>query len=323
MVVVPLSRTFMPSVQELIAFEAAARHGSFTKAAAELALTQSAVSKQIRQLEATLDVALFSRANGRAALTLLGEQYIRTVRKILSDYETSTYAMIAAGGSETTLKIAVLPTFGSRWLIPRLPGFLAKHPGVTLHMVSELQPFDLAEKAVDVAIHYGDANWPLAESAFLFDEAIVAVASPAYLADHGLRQAKDLSRATLLQQATRANLWQTWFDAAGVEHPFPYRGPIFDQFSMTSQAAAAGMGVGLVPAFLIERELESGALATLGEPLLPGSGAYHVVTPLRMQRSAVVTSFVDWILGEAGRSRATSVAWSMGGPAGGARAGGA
>lgn len=285
----------MPSLQQLTAFEAACRHGSFTKAAEELALTQSAVSKQVRQLEQTLGIVLFSRANGRVAMTALGEQYSRTVHRILSDYETSTHAVMASGGSEANLKIAVLPTFASRWLIPRLPAFLARHPGVTTHIASESEPFDFAEKPIDVAIHYGAANWPHAEATFLFGEAILAVSSPAYLAEHGIRRATDLTSATLLQQATRPNLWQTWFDAVGVECPFPYRGPIFDQFSMTSEAAAAGMGVALIPTFLIERELESGALSPLAEQALPGVGAYYAVAPLTKHRDPLVVSFIGWL----------------------------
>ncbi len=298
-----LSRALMPSLQQLTAFEAACRYGSFTKAAEELALTQSAVSKQVRQLEETLGIVLFSRANGRVAMTALGEQYSRTVRQILSDYETSTHAVMASGGSEANLKIAVLPTFAARWLIPRLPDFLARHPGVATHIFSESEPFDFAEKPIDVAIHYGAATWPHAEATFLFEESILAVSSPAYLDAHAIRFAADLGRATLLQQATRPNLWQTWFDVAGVEHPFPYRGPIFDQFSMTSEAAAAGMGVALIPSFLIERELESGVLASLTEPALPGVGAYYAVAPLRKHRDPFVASFIDWLTKAVGASK--------------------
>ena len=294
-----LSRALMPTMQQLTAFEAACRYGSFTKAAEELALTQSAVSKQVRQLEDTLGVALFSRSNGRVAMTVLGAQYRRRVRQILLDYETATHAVVASGGSAASLRVAVLPTFGSRWLVPRLPGFLAGRPNVAMHMSSETEPFDLVEKAVDVAIHYGDDNWPQADATFLFDEVILAVSSPEYLAAHGIREASDLRAATLLQQATRPNLWQDWFDAAGAVHPFPLRGPIFDQFSMISQAAAAGMGVALIPTFLIERELQSGALAPLAEAPLPGAGAYYAVAPVTQRRDPLIAGFIDWLVSEA------------------------
>ena len=296
---VPLSRSLMPSLQELVAFEAAARHANFTRAALELSLTQSAVSKQVRQLEDTLGIVLFNRSNGRVALTALGEQYIHTVRRILVEYETATHALIASDGSEATLKIAVLPTFGARWLIPKLPAFQASHPKVTMNVVTEMGPFDFKEKPVDVAIHYGAPSWAQADATFLFDEAIIAVMSPGYGAANNVHQTEDLHRAVLLQQATRPNLWSHWFGAAGFEHPFPYRGPMFDQFSMTSQAAAVGLGVGLVPSFLVENELKCGILQRLGNQVLPGTGAYYAVVPLRNYRNPLVSAFVQWMVGEA------------------------
>ncbi|MFD2237537.1 LysR family transcriptional regulator [Aureimonas populi] len=296
-----LSRKQMPSLQELTAFEAAGRHGTFTSAAAELSLTQSAISKQIRQLEETLGVVLFERARGRVVLTALGERYLRSAQRILSDYEAETHAVIAFGGSVTTLKIAVLPTFASRWLVPRLPAFLAAHPDLTIQMTTEPRPFDFAEKSVDVAIHYGQPNWPHGEAVFMCRESIVAVASPAYLRRHGLGRAADLQRAVLLQQASRPSLWQDWFAATRAEHPHPYRGPIFDQFAMTAQAAVAGMGVALVPTFLVEQELAGGQLAMLDELPFSGAGAYYVVTPLRVQHSPVVMSFVRWVVAQVGR----------------------
>ena len=291
-----LSRTLMPSLQELTAFEAVGRHASFTKAADELALTQSAVSKQIRQLEDTLGVFLFNRVKGRVVLTTLGAQYISSARRILQDYESATHAVIASGGSESTLKIAVLPTFASRWLIPRLPPFLANHPAVTINVTTEPSPFDFAEKAVDIAIHYGTPNWAQAEATYLCDETIIAVTSPAYARARRLKKAVDLEKATLLQQAARPNLWQQWFAMSGFDHPHPFRGPIFDQFSMTSQAAVAGMGVALVPKFVVEAELREGQLQKLNEPSLRGFGGYYAVVPLRMQRDPLVAAFVDWLV---------------------------
>ena len=296
-----LSRSLMPSLQELTTFEAAARHGNFTMAADELALTQSAVSKQVRQLEETLGVVLFDRTKGRVTLTRLGERYMRSARRILREYETETHSIIAAAGSESALRLAVLPTFASRWLIPRLPEFLAEHPDVTVMVSTEPEPFDFSEKVVDVAIHYGAPNWPHGETVYLCHESIVAVSSPAYVEARGLRKAGDLAGATLLQQASRPSLWQEWFHACGAEHPHPYRGPLFDQFAMTSQAAAAGMGVALVPTFLIEQELASGQLVALKEPAYKGNGAYYVVTPLQVQHAPLVAAFVTWIRQEAGR----------------------
>lgn len=293
-----LPRKQMPSFQELTAFEAAGRHGSFTMAAQELALTQSAVSKQVRQLEETLGVVLFDRTKGRVTLTSLGERYLGSARRILQAYESETHAVIASAGAETTLSVAVLPTFASRWLIPRLPGFLASHPSLTLSLTTEPKPFDFAEKSVDVAIHYGGPTWPHGEAIYLCNEAIVAVASPDYARAHRLTKAADLERAVLLQQGSRPSLWQEWFSTRNVEHPHPYRGPIFDQFAMTGQAAVAGMGVALVPTFLIEQELRSGTLTMLDEAPFAGSGAYYLVTPLGNQHKPIVAAFIQWVIGQ-------------------------
>ncbi|MFC0220077.1 LysR family glycine cleavage system transcriptional activator [Pseudochelatococcus lubricantis] len=298
------SRSLMPSFQEMTAFEAAARHGNFTRAAEELALTQSAVSKQIRQLEDTLGVVLFDRTKGRVTLTRPGERYLRSVRKILRDYEVETHAIVASAGSDTTLTIAVLPTFGSRWLIPRLPDFIARHPSLTVNLTSEPKPFDFSEKSVDIAIHYGAPTWPQGEATYLCDENIIAVASPAYAQARGLRDAANLLDATLLQQASRPGLWRHWFDEAHIDHPHPYRGPIFDQFAMTIQAAAVGMGVALAPGFLVEQELADGRLIKLNEVPFAGPGAYYIVTPLKTQHSALISAFTEWIIGKTTESRA-------------------
>lgn len=291
-----LSRRLMPSLQELTAFEAVGRHASFTKAAEELALTQSAVSKQIRQLEDTLGVFLINRVKGRVVLTTLGAQFMISARRILRDYESATHAIIASGGSESTLKIAVLPTFASRWLIPRLPDFLAGHPSVTVNVTTEPTPFDFSEKAVDIAIHYGTHNWVQAETTYLCDETIIAVANPNYIKSMRIKKPADLERATLLQYATRPNLWQQWFSMAGVIHPHPLRGPIFDQFSMSSQAAVSGMGVALVPKFVVEKELREKQLQKVMETSLGGFGAYYAVVPLKMRHDPTVKSFVNWLV---------------------------
>ncbi|MGI6247401.1 MAG: LysR substrate-binding domain-containing protein [Pseudochelatococcus sp.] len=291
------SRSLMPSFQELTAFEAAARHGNFTRAAEELALTQSAVSKQIRQLEETLGIVLFDRTKGRVTLTSTGEHYLRSVRRILRDYELETHAIVAAAGGGTTLTVAVLPTFASRWLIPRLPDFIAAHPSLTVNLMSEPRPFDFSEKSVDVAIHYGAPTWPHGEATYLCHENIIAVANPGHVRERGLRETPDLREATLLQQASRPGLWRHWFDAVGADHPHPYRGPMFDQFAMTIQAAMAGMGVALVPSFLVEQELADGRLVKLSETPYAGPGAYYVVTPLKTQHNPLVGAFIAWIAG--------------------------
>jgi LysR family glycine cleavage system transcriptional activator len=294
-----LSRRLTPSIQELIAFEAAGRHGSFTKAAEELALTQSAVSKQVGKLEEALGVVLFDRSKGRLVLTKPGQAYLAEMRPVLAAFEGATYSIIASSGGGDTLDLAVLPTFASRWLIPRLPKFLAAHPGVTLNIATESKPFDFTETTVDVAIHYGAPNWAHADLTHLCDEAVVAVASPAYAAQLNLNAPDTLKGATLLQQTTRPNLWEHWFSMMGIDHPHPYRGPLLDQFATILEAAVAGMGVALVPVFLVERELKEGLLRVLFGLPLPSGGAYYAVVPLAKRHEPLPAAFVKWLVVEA------------------------
>ncbi len=291
----PLSRRLMPSITELVAFEAAARHGSFTRAAEELALTQGAVSKQVRQLEDSLGVALFEREQRRVILTDAGRNYLTDVRDLLDRLEQSTHAVLATGGG-AVVNLAVLPTFASRWLIPRLHRFT---PDITVNLTTRLEPFDFEREPFDLAIHYGTGNWPAARAYHLLDEEMVAVASPAYRAAKQLERPEDLTRVALLQQATRPNLWLDWFAACGIEVATPYRGAMLDQFSMTAEAAANGLGVGLVPRFLIEGELASGRLVVLFDRPLRQDRTYFVVTPTGRRRNPAVAAFLDWLRDEA------------------------
>lgn len=292
-----LTRSLMPSFQEMITFEAAARHGSFTDAAVELSLTQSAVSKQIRALETTLGISLFIRTRGRVGLSALGERYLVSVRRILQAYEAETHSIIASGGSTLPLRIAVLPTFATRWLIPRLPAFLAANPTLNVHLITETMPFNIKEKSVDLVIHHGTPDWPMADFTYLCREQIIAVARPG-LADTSEPDTltHELLNMPLLQQGTRPMLWQEWFDQAGIEHPHPYRGPVFDQFSMTIEAAVAGIGAALVPKCFVERELRDGSLHQILDIWFPGSGAYYAVTPQAVQRSNAAERFLEWFL---------------------------
>jgi len=311
----PFARRLMPTIAELAAFEAAARHGSFTRAAEELALTQGAVSKQVRQLEATLGVPLFERVKRQVVLTDGGRRYLADVRDTLARLERSTHGLIAGGGAAQTLSIASLPTFATRWLVPRLPRFLATRPQVALAIATRLRPFSFAEEPFDLAVHYGAPRWPGAEATHLFDEDLVPVASPGYrdrlaldgppmpgrpASEPGPGPAAALpQQATLIQQATRPAAWRDWFAALGPPAEHPYRGPLFDQFSMVTAAAAAGLGVALVPRFLVEEELGAGHLVVLLDRPVRTEEAYHLVVPTEKRSDPLVAAFRDWIVTEA------------------------
>jgi LysR family glycine cleavage system transcriptional activator len=292
-------RGFLPSVGNLLAFEATARHGSISRAAEELHLTQSAVSRQVQQLEECLGVSLFRRTRQRVVLTDVGRMYAANVRTSLTDLSNSTYQAIALSDTRGVLSLAVLPTFGTRWLIPRIPDFFASHPGVSVNFAVRLVPFDFGVEPFDAAIHFGQPHWPGAVCDRLMSEVMVPVCSPAYRKKKSIRKPEDLAQAMLLQQSTRPTAWEEWFASAGVAVGNPLAGPRFDQFAMVAQAAVAGLGAGLVPHFLIADELQSGRLEMLFSHALTGSGAYHFVYPESKAEAPLVRSFRSWILGQA------------------------
>lgn len=291
-------RGFLPNVGNLLAFEATARHGSVSRAAEELNLTQSAVSRQIQQLEESLGVSLFSRARQRVVLTDVGRLYASQVRGTLNELSDATHQVIALSGTSGVLNLATLPTFGTRWLMPRIPDFFALHPGATVNFGVRLVPFDFADEPFDAAIHFGEPHWPGAICDLLRKEEAVPVCSPAYRKRENIRTPEDLARATLLQQSTRPTAWAEWFASVDVAIGNPMRGPRFEQFAMVAQAAAAGLGVGMIPQFLIDDELASGRLEVLFPHSLLSNGAYYLVYPEHKAEAPLVRSFRDWLINQ-------------------------
>jgi LysR family transcriptional regulator, glycine cleavage system transcriptional activator len=290
-------RRSMPSISELAAFECAARHLSFTRAAEELHLTQGAISRQIINLEEALGVRLFQRVRRSIVLTDMGRAYERDVRRILLDLAGST-DRIRAIGSSPSLSLAVLPTFATRWLMPRVSRFIRAHPGVMPHFHVRLVPFDFEVESFDAAIHFGDGVWPGAEAHFLCREQIVVVASPAFIEHHGLMAPEDLIRVTRLHQTTRPDAWAQWFQHQGLVLDEVQRGPRLEQFGMIAEAAVGGLGAALVPRFLVEQELADGRLETLAGLPLASTSAYWLIVPDRKRDDTLVISFRDWLLQE-------------------------
>ncbi|WP_111414374.1 transcriptional regulator GcvA [Billgrantia lactosivorans] len=303
-----MNRRHLPTLTAMQCFEAAARHLSFTRAAEELSLTQSAVSKQVAQLESVLEHPLFRRVRKRLQLTPEGSLYLTEVRKILAQVEMSTRYMQSYGGHSEVLHITTLPTFGARWLIPRLNGFRFRHPDVYLNISNRVEPFDLEEERVDVAFFFGHGAWPKAECIKLLDEEVVAVCSPSMLPPGGIDDPLALTRLVLLQSTTRPEAWHDWFAAQGLYTEHSYHGPRFDTYSMTLRAARAGCGVALVPRFLAEEELAAGQLVIPWPFSLTSRDAYYLAYPEYKAELAKVKGFIDWILERIDPSPAPSVA---------------
>lgn len=289
-----IARRFLPSTSLLYSFEAAARHESFTAAADELNLTQSAVSRHIRALEDHLGAELFIRDRQMVRLTQAGEVYAREIRDALRHISTATLAFRAnpTGG---TINLGVLPTFGTQWLTPRLGHFMARHPSITVNLYTRLSPFEFAGDTLDAAIHFGPSEWPGAELSFLMREQVVPVCSPRLLTQLNFRKPQDLLNAPLLHLVSRPDAWERWFIAQEVDAT-TLHGPLFDQFSFIVSAASAGAGCALIPRFLIEDELENGTLIELVANAIPTEDAYYFVRPLSRAMSAPLGIFHKWLL---------------------------
>ena len=305
-------RRNIPSLQSLICFESAAKHSSYTHASQELFITQSAVSRQIQQLEEYLGVNLFSRTRHGVELTEAGKQYAKGIKPYLQGIEKSTADIMTHKGLGGTLKLGVVPTFATRWLLPKLHKLNAQHPEITVHLETSTKPFLFNENVFDAAIFAGTQqqieHWPGIQAHYLMDEEVVPVCSPA-LIQNRLPEAvmqnehsydlsdEELLLMPLLQQTTRPSIWQEWFQAHQIQHPKPFDGQRHELFSMLSVAASHGMGMALIPQMLIESELNKKELVIASSKKLQGSRKYYLVHSSQ-DISPQIQKFVDWVLQE-------------------------
>ena len=293
-------RRLHPPHQLLRAFSTVVRFGGVSRAAESLHLTQSAVSKQIQELERWVGVVLFERSRKRLALTPAGERYEKAVRAVLAQLETATLELITSGGEGGALHLSALPTFGAKWLIPRLPAFQHHAPQVTLHFVPFVHGYDFQRPELDCSILFGDGHWPDARSHYLAGHDVALIAPRHGSSDIAIRSVQDLARCTLLRHVTVPDAWLRWSEAHGVDKLDSLGGPQFDQFQTMIRAVTVGMGVALVPRCLVQDEIAAG---TVDEPL-PGGGyrsamGYWFCYPEGRARLAPLVSFRDWLLPQA------------------------
>ena len=291
------SRRHLPSLSGLLALEAVERLGTATAAAAELNLTPGAVSRALQEVEAQLGVTLLIRDRQRLRLTPAGRDYVAEARRALGVLGQAGQRLRAGGGGES-LSLAILPAFGMHWLAPRLRGFRAAHPGVRLTLTTRLRPFDMEAEGFDAAIHYGRADWPGAEHLLLMEEEVQAVCAPGFLAGP-LDGAAALLSLPLLQIESRTGDWGRWFAAQGVAGQRP-GGMLFDQFATMQQAAVHGLGVALLPTFLIGDDLAAGRLVPVWGGPVRAAGSYWLVWPRAVPPRPAMVAFRGWIAGQAG-----------------------
>ncbi|WP_348548573.1 LysR substrate-binding domain-containing protein [Psychrobacter sp. KFRI-CH2-11] len=290
----PLTFRRYPSTTALQCFETAARHLSFTNAAQEMHMTQSAISKQVAQLEEMLNLSLFYRTPHRISLTPAGKTYYLEVLEILKHIEAATTSLMSNNDNSEVLKIVSHPTFCSRWLMPALNGFGRAHPLINLNIKELAGPFFSEDQNVDVAFLYGDGIWGGMESIKLFDEYNVAVCHPDYLAGKA-PCTSNIAQCTLLQLSSRPSAWYEYFRQQDIRIEGTFVGPRFDTFHTTISAALLGYGIALVPLRLVAPELQSGALVRAWNYAAKGRGAYYISYPLSLGNSHKVKVIVEWI----------------------------
>ncbi len=284
----------LPSHALLRSFECAARHQSFTKAAEELHISQSAISRQVCDLENMINIKLFRRAGRKVVLTNAGYDLAQEIRLDLQQIEHTLLRAITAGNKRSAIRLATLPTFGERWLIPKLSDFEQAYPDIEVSLATRFKPFDMEKERFDLAIHYGALDWPDTIMTKLCDENIIAVASPEFIKRHAIKSVEDISESPLLHMESLMNAWPSWLEGKVSEPQNSYAGKIFDQYSMVISAALSSLGSALIPEYLIEDELRDGKLILLHEAIFSSSNSYFLVKPTGSTNQHVAL-FERWI----------------------------
>jgi len=295
----------LPSLNALKVFWAAARHGSFVKAANELHVTASAVSLQIRQLEDELGLKLFERTPKGLALTTAGSRVLPDVNAAFEKLRT-TFSTLSDDDGNATLTVSAAPSFAAKWLLPRLNGFLSAHPEIEVSIKATMELADFGRGDADVGIRYGRGGYTDLESELLMREAVFPVCSPDLLKGQKKRATADfLNSVTLLHddsadQNEALPGWKMWLRAASIDDVDWRKGPRFNQTVLAIEAAAAGLGVTLAPAALVDGDLANGRLVRLAAAELAEPFAYYLVYPQEKAERAAVRAFRAWLIDELG-----------------------
>jgi LysR family transcriptional regulator, glycine cleavage system transcriptional activator len=289
-------RRLQPHIHLLRAFNATCSLGTISAAAASLHLTQSAVSKQVLELERWLGVPLFARVRKRLQLTPAGARYDQSVRTALAQLETATLDMMSSRGGAGVLQLSTLPTIGSKWLIPRLPEFHAAHPKIQLRFMPFAQGYDFHQSELDCALRYGDGTWPGACADYVIGRDLIVIAPPQGRSVPNIKRRTDIAKFTLLHHVSLPHAWADWCDAHGVTTVNPHAGAQLDQYHSLIRAVEVGMGLALVPRCLVKDELAAGHVRM---PLPDGyrtEAGYYLCYPEAKSAFEPLVIFRDWIL---------------------------
>ena len=298
----------LPPLNALRAFEVAARHQSFTHAARELHVTHGAISRQVAVLEAWLGQPLFTRASSQVLLTEAGRRYQAEVTPALDRLAVAS-AQLLDRGESSTLQVSAPPTFTMRWLIPRLSGFQRQHAAVEVKLTTSTAPVDFSHHRYDLAIRGATAPLAGCRSTPFMSETIVPVCHVDLL-ESGLRTPADLAHHTIINYATEPYAWPAWLSAAGVPGQQPASNLNFEQMYFALQAAAEGLGLVLVPLFLVADDIIKGQLCAPFGSLGAMQRRYYANVPSRAEPAPLVGAFSDWLLREGRDTEAAISQWA-------------
>jgi LysR family glycine cleavage system transcriptional activator len=288
----------LPPLNALRAFEAAARSESFTRAAEELHVTQGAVSHQVKSLEETLGIKLFSRERQRLILTDAGREYLVVIRDALDRIAAGTERVVERQNAGS-LTVSTSPDFAAKWLVNRLGRFAEAHPGIDLRVSATMHHVDFAREDVDVAVRHGDGNWGGLDAVRLCTEELFPVCSPKFMSGRNrISKPADLLKFPLLH-LDDWKAWSKWLDDAGVSDFKMPRGPALNRASMLIDAAIDGQGIALARTALAAWDLMNGRLARPFDLGLKLSNTYWIVCPKATATKPKITTFRDWLLAEA------------------------
>jgi LysR family glycine cleavage system transcriptional activator len=286
----------LPSLNGLRAFEAAARHLSFTRAASELNVTQTAISHQIKRLEEELGVRLFVRQNRALELTAEARDYLPGIRAAFNDLRLAT-DRLKQKGNDNVLTVSTIASFAAKWLLPRLGKFQEQHPGIDVHITTSTGLVDFTRDNVDAAIRYGRGHWPGLRSAWLMADEMFPVCSPELLnGKRPLRQPEDIRNHTLLHTSSFDDDWRQWLTAAGLPlDMLAQRGVSFDMIFMTVQAAIDGSGIAMGRTSYVRDDIAKGRLVVPFDIALPADAGFYLVSPEGGIERPKLRAFREWL----------------------------
>lgn len=287
--------TRLPPLNALRAFEASARHLSFTKAAEELFVTQAAVSHQIKSLEEHLAIKLFMRKNRALLLTEEGQSYYLDIKDVFTSLHDATEKLLARG-AKGAITVSLQPSFAIQWLVPRLNAFNLLHPDIDVRIKAVDQAENSLTEDVDISIYYGRGRWPNVQAEKLHTEYLIPVCSPLLMnGKKPLYTLNDLANHTLLHDSSRRD-WKRWFKEVGVKGMNVNHGPIFSHTTMVLQAAVHGQGIALAHSVLAKPDIDAGRLVCPFNDVLLSKNGYYIVYRPHQADVGKISAFRDWVL---------------------------